>query len=204
LSRGDGQGNADGGEAEKDCWRDCDFPSECLNERKAEREWGAYREKMHVLEEEWALQRKQLQSELLGETVEMDVDVDSARFYDAREEVDVADGNEKMEVEMEEKEKVDEHDSEAMGPMGIDCDGLGEEGYQLEYTKSRRKSLDAAAESPPSSPLKSCSFGFEDVDMGCHVWAQEEKGEGGEGKNMQIEEVPVKGGSLFLRVREGR
>jgi hypothetical protein len=159
---------------------------------------------MRVLEEEWALQRKQLQSELLGETVEMDVDVDSARFYDAREEVDVADGNEKMEVEMEEKEKVDEHDSEAMGPMGIDCDGLGEEGYQLEYTKSRRKSLDTAAESPPSSPLKSCSFGFEDVDMGCHVWAQEEKGEGGEGKNMQIEEVPVKGGSLFLRVREGR
>lgn len=54
---------------------------------------------------------------------------------------------------------------ENLGPIGVDSDGLGEAGYQLTYTRSiRRKSIEGLiGESPPSSPLKECSFGFEDL-----------------------------------------
>ena len=54
---------------------------------------------------------------------------------------------------------------ENLGPIGVDSDGLGEAGYQLTYTRSiRRKSIEGLlGESPPSSPLKECLFGFEDL-----------------------------------------
>jgi len=124
-------------------------------------------------------------------------------FYDEGE----GGGDEEVEVDgvrvVKEAEEVGGRDAEGMGPLGTDCDGLGEEGYQLQYANSRRKSLDAAAESqsPPSSPLKCCAFGFEDVDMGCDVWA-EAKGKCdvvGEGvEDVQMEEA-LKGRSLLLR-----
>lgn len=169
---------------ERDCWRDCDFPSECHNERQAEREWFAYHEKMRLLEQEWAKERERVKVEMLGHADkkdEMDVDVETLTFYDCAEQ------------QSPEEEVVD-----AMGPIGTDCDGLGEKGYQLEYTKSRRKSLDlaAAAEEPPSSPLKACSFGFEDVNLGCNVWAGEHSCK--EDEDMQLEEV-LKARSMFLR-----
>ena len=45
-----------------------------------------------------------------------------------------------------------------LGPLGIDCDGLGEMGYQLQYTRSRRRKSDSEdgeeKEHSPSSPLK--------------------------------------------------
>jgi hypothetical protein len=59
-----------------------------------------------------------------------------------------------------------------------DCDGLGEEGYRLEYTKSkRRKSIEAlvlgwdegTAETPPS-PLKG-ECGWDDFgEQECKIW----------------------------------
>src|ERR1700712_2128617 len=56
-------------------------------------------------------------------------------------------------------------------PLGLDCDGLGEQGYQLEYTNSRRKSWDIAPDRDDnlaSSPLKEC-FDFRDA---MRVWAE--------------------------------
>ena len=54
---------------------------------------------------------------------------------------------------------------ENLGPIGVDSDGLGEVGYQLSHIRSiRRKSIEGSSgESPPSSPLKECSFGCEDL-----------------------------------------
>ena len=67
------------------------------------------------------------------------------------------------------------------GPLGTDCDGLGEESKLVEYTQCRRKNLDAAAEGeiPPLSPLKECSLGFEDVELRCNIWAGEKENKSG-------------------------
>ncbi|KAH7370933.1 hypothetical protein BKA65DRAFT_590172 [Rhexocercosporidium sp. MPI-PUGE-AT-0058] len=43
----------DGRPGGRDCWHDCDFPSECHNERKAERGWEAKMREMRRWDEEW-------------------------------------------------------------------------------------------------------------------------------------------------------
>jgi len=72
-------------------------------------------------------------------------------------------------------------EDENLGPLGTDCDGLGEGSKLAEYTQCRRKSLDAASEGeiPPPSPLKECSFGFEDVELRCNIWAGEKENKSG-------------------------
>ena len=192
----------------KDCWRDCDFPSECLNEMVREREWRVQREKMRVLEEEWAKEQARVQDLMDvdssssspsngGGDVEMHgVDeVDTAQFYDAEkcsehENVHGDDAEMRGVAAVVTEEPGDEEQEENLGPLGTDCDGLGEESKEVAYAKCRRKSLDAAAEGDvvPSSPLQECAFGFEDVDLGCSVWASE-VGKGKVGVDVQMPEM---------------
>lgn len=99
---------------------------------------------------------------------------------------------------------------ENLGPLGTDSDGLGEQVIQADYTTKRRKSLDAAmnADSPPSSPLKECSFGFEDPATGCQVWSgarlcscsgkEDDKYSADEDGDIQMKEVAM-AKSLLLR-----
>jgi hypothetical protein len=179
--------------SKKDCWRDCDFPSECLNEMVRERESRVRREKMRVLEEEWAKEQARVQDLMDADfssssssnddgDVEMHgVDeVDTAQFYDTEkcsghENVHGDDAEMRGVVAVIAEEPGEEEQEENLGPLGTDCDGLGEESKEAAYAKCRRKSLDAAAEGDvvPSSPLKECAFGFEDVDLGCSVWVSE-------------------------------
>jgi hypothetical protein len=94
------------------------------------------------------------------------------------------DDTEMEEVELEEikaKGKGKEKEALCLGPMGTDCDGLGESGI---FNTHRRKSIDSSMDSPPSSPLKTCNFGFEDKEMGCDVWAMETKGK----RELEIDE----------------
>jgi hypothetical protein len=176
--------------SKKDCWRDCDFPSECLNEMVRERESRVRREKMRILEEEWAKEQARVQDLMDADfssssssnddgDVEMHgVDeVDTAQFYDTEKcsEHENVHGDEAEMCGVVAEEPGEEEQEENLGPLGTDCDGLGEESKEAAYAKCRRKSLDAAAEGDvvPSSPLKECAFGFEDVDLGCSVWASE-------------------------------
>jgi hypothetical protein len=117
-----------------------------------------------------------------------DMDVDGVVFYD---------GEGKQDGSGIGKGK----DEDGMRPLGTDCNALSEEIYQLEYAKSRRKSFDVGAESPPNSPLKSCSFGFEDVDMGCNVWAKEKEKsvvEENNAEDVKMEEA-LRATNVFLR-----
>lgn len=141
---------------------------------------------MRVLEEEWVRERIRLQAltetgeeiENDGESgwdgdVDMDVCTSPKDFYDAETPL-VASVEEDSRISAEER-KEDEPIVEGtnLGPLGTDCDGLGEGSKLAEYTQCRRKSRDAAAEGeiPPPSPLKECSFGFEDVELRCNIWA---------------------------------
>lgn len=174
----------------KDCWRDCDFPSECLNERIKERERLRQREIMRELEDEWRRERERLQELMDGDSTsdsrgeEMDLDGPEPEVkvdLDAEEETTGAET--KVEGDTGEGE-------DNLGPVGTDCDGLGEASKEIEYTKCRRKSLDAAAEGEmqPSSPLKECSLGFEDVELGVNVWATKRR-KGKEVEDVQMKEV---------------
>ncbi|EKD16167.1 uncharacterized protein L3040_009599 [Drepanopeziza brunnea f. sp. 'multigermtubi'] len=239
-----GQGWSSGGG--RDCWRDCNFPSECHHERREERLWEAkMREERRWEESEEDLSGSESESEsesespslrererrrsednsvpidLLTESVasmeedfEMgctgDYDEDSNRDGDDARDAPSAEIRVRMELEREEgvdaapeleldleREPTREPEREpdidftcmreaeaeedeggrvavvALGPLGTDCDGLGEAGIQECYTRSvRRKSLGGlgAEGSPSSSPLKEVAFGFEDViwgGMGC-------------------------------------
>jgi hypothetical protein len=178
----------------KDCWRDCDFPSECLNGKVREREWREKREIMRVLEEEWVRERARLQT--LIETrdeienndesgwdgdVEMDVCTSPTNFNDAGNySVAPIEGDPRISAE-ERNEDGSMVECKNLGPLGTDCDGLGEGSKLAEYTQCRRKSRDAAAEGeiPPPSPLKECSFGFEDVELRCNFWAGEKENKSG-------------------------
>lgn len=206
----EGRGGMRGGG--RDCWRDCDFPSECHNERKAEREWEARMREMRRWEESW-------REEILGSDA-FERRGSEAFFSSSSTEVDESEDGGNMDIDIgldlaarmatEEENDVDftavrregekEGESENLGPLGTDCDGLGEVGYQAEYTRSmRRKSVESllGEGSPPNSPLKECSFGFEDLVGvgGCEVWQDER--EDGEG-DMQMMEVKA-GTSLMLR-----
>ncbi|KAE8442482.1 hypothetical protein EG329_003325 [Mollisiaceae sp. DMI_Dod_QoI] len=151
----------------RDCWKDCDFPSECHNERKAEREWEKSMKEMRESEEKWA-QENEIDEHAERPESALDIrdfdegDVDNVGEDEAKKQKDFG---EEMVVEMEN-----------LGPLGTDCDGLGEENTQLDYTTKRRKGHDASigSDSPPSSPLKVCSFGFADAATGCQVWNTEE------------------------------
>jgi hypothetical protein len=179
--------------SKKDCWRDCDFPSECLNEMVREREWRVQREKMMVLEEEWVREQARVQDLMdvdssSSSSPNDDGDVEmygveeivTAQFYDAEKcsehkNVHGDDAEMRGVAAVVAEESGEEEHEENLGPLGTDCDGLGEESKEAAYAKCRRKSLDAAAEGDvvASSPLKECAFGFEDVDLGCSVWASE-------------------------------
>ncbi|PVH80847.1 hypothetical protein DL98DRAFT_571480 [Cadophora sp. DSE1049] len=236
----------------KNCWLGCDFPSQCHNEWKAEREWEARIKEMRRWDEEW-WEREKVLGIALGEedlavgegedeSMSVDVDVDRDRGgnekrrkstgdigelgeesevfmagvgqWDEDEDGDTVMNDADMDFESEgdadawagfnpiSGEKIGSYsqthdtpiglaittnaatypsgagerdinftagisqgESQNLGPLGIDCDGLGEAGYQLTYTRSiRRKSIEEIlGESPSSSPLKECSFGFEDL-----------------------------------------
>ncbi|KAH6717522.1 hypothetical protein BKA61DRAFT_571612 [Leptodontidium sp. MPI-SDFR-AT-0119] len=231
----------------RDCWHDCNFPSECHNERKAEREWEARMKEMRRWDEEWrelvigaggadenlvdsgvvgdGKRRKSSSEDSTasvcgdhgvgigevdgdGDTVMSDLDLDTDLDIDVETEAD-ADAwstyipsseathqglNNKniigLAITTTSEPSIDftthrsptsspsglEYDTHNpnLGPLGTDCDGLGEAGYQLSYTQSRRrKSVEGLlGESPPSSPLKEVSFGFEafEGDVGVGGW----------------------------------
>lgn len=173
---------------QKDCWYGCDFPSECLNWKVRERESMEKRERMRVLEEEWVRERARLQTLIeMGEEIENDdesgwdgdfemfVYNPPTDFYDAGIH-SVASVEEDPRISAEEREEDESMvEGKNLGPLGTDCDGLGEGSKLAEYTQCMRKSLDAAAEGeiPPPSPLKECSFGFEDVELRFNIWAGE-------------------------------
>ncbi|KAF8861448.1 hypothetical protein BDZ45DRAFT_799912 [Acephala macrosclerotiorum] len=164
----------------RDCWRDCDFPSECHNERKAEREWEKQMREMREWEERWAREN----------ALDDDEEEDNNEDDHGRPESALGIGEEDEDmfvdcIEVIKEQKIpaelgpDNGDMvagvENLGPLGTDCDGLGEQIVQAEYCTKRRKSYDAAMgiDSPLSSPLKTCSFRFEDQSMGCSVWSSE-------------------------------
>jgi hypothetical protein len=215
------QGRKDEGRGKrgKNCWRDCDFPSECHNEAKAEREWEAYRERMRVLEEEDVAEKAEEGEEEgvmsarvidvanLDETMERDLFVvgDEEVEMETGDTGDESDGSsfleddtEMEEVELEEikaKGKGKEKEALCLGPIGTDCDSLGESGI---FNTHQRKSIDSSMDSPPSSPLKTCNFGFEDKEMGCDVWAMETKRDLEIDEDVQMQEA-LRARSDFLR-----
>lgn len=179
---------------ERNCWIDCSFPSECHNYRAR-----LLREKA-LLSTRWEEQRQR-------------EEVEVALFRDVywREGSGVeekggekGDGGEKADLSEEELKSLyldmvvkgsDEPDVRIQ-----DCDGLGEQGYRLEYTRSkRRKSIEAlvlgddgavgAAE--PNSPLKEEWGGedgkvWEDVDLD-----EEDEDEENIGRGRSKERKPV-------------
>ncbi|KAL2066752.1 hypothetical protein VTL71DRAFT_2824 [Oculimacula yallundae] len=237
----------------RDCWYDCEFPSECHNERKAEREWEARIKAMRKQDQQWRSLVEQEESrkegeELVGEkgmkggkadkrrrsgfqvrdsdeifgesiensrgrgdgdddTVMSDVDLDTDTTTDTETDTDMGIESEDDDITWDPySQTIDSHssstsslprcispikqtpppliitsepnidfttlhalgmhlvDSQNLGPLGTDCDGLGEAGYQLNYTQSmRRKSIeDSIGECQPRSPLKTV-FGLEDL-----------------------------------------
>jgi hypothetical protein len=209
----------------KNCWKDCDFPSECHNEAKAETEWEAYRERerMRGLEEYFA--EKEQEEEEGGMSARV-INVQNLDGMVGRDLFVVGDGDKEVEMEMEmgdsgsesngsmfledntEMEDVELEDIKVkgkdmkekdglcvLGPIGTDCDGLGESGI---FNTHRRKSVDSSMNSPPSSPLKTCNFGFEDKEMGCDVWAVETKRELEIDDDVQMQEA-LRARSDFLR-----
>ena len=163
----------------KDCWRDCDFPSECLNERVREREIARQRrieergrEKEHFTFENENEKEKREEVDGDGDVAMPDsptLDGPDMSFYSTEDE------NTDVDVDVECDGQCSGHDGHAgvkeeenLGPVGTDSDGLGEE--KLELPVCRRKSLESGMETPPSSPLKE-SFGFADVEAG--VWGCE-------------------------------
>jgi hypothetical protein len=215
--RKEGRKDEGRGKEGKNCWRDCDFPSECHNEAKAEREWEAHRERMRVLEEEYIDEKEEKGKEEEGVMSTRVMDVQNLDGTMERDLFVVGGGDEEMETgdtgdesdgtsfleddtEMEDVEieeiKVEGKGKE-LGPIGTDCDGLGESGI---FNTHRRKSIDSSMDSPPSSPLKTCNFGFEDKEMGCDVWAMETKGKRGLeiDEDVQMQEA-LRARSDFLR-----
>ncbi|KAN0109969.1 hypothetical protein V8E51_006356 [Hyaloscypha variabilis] len=168
----------------KDCYRDCDFPSECLNERIGASEFARLRERererIRVLEEEWTREREAslpssspffllaapasalVQDPIKDPVIDIDGDIKMAESFATEVTRASHDENsEAIEVKGEEEEN--------LGPLGTDSDGLGEESKEVAYSACRRKSLDAGTETP-RSPLKEC-FG---VDVGGGVGEMEE------------------------------
>jgi hypothetical protein len=168
----------------KDCYRDCDFPSECLNERIRAREFARSRERererIMVLEEEWTREREAslpssspffllaaaasasapVQDPIKDPVIDIDGDIKMTESFAT----DLSKDTQKTDTEAR---KV--MGEENLGPLGTDSDGLGEESKEVAYSACRRKSLDAGTETP-RSPLKEC-FG---VDVGGGVGEMEE------------------------------
>lgn len=193
----------------RNCWKDCDFPSECHNERKAEREWEKQMKEIRASEEAWA-----------KDNVWDDVELENAArpksalaFSIENEILGIVDKEKKAPKDIGVGEEDVTDGLKNLGPLGVDCDGLGEQVVQAVLTTKRRKSVDAQihGDSPPSSPLKECSFGFEDPATGSQIWKgakssyfgskEKEKHLVDEDGDIQMEEVSL-GKSSLLKVIE--
>jgi hypothetical protein len=123
-------------------------------------------------------------------------------------------GKEKIEPPVHSKENLHSHpgldiavvlDDPNLGPVGTDCDGLGESAFQTPYITARqRKPIEEEkGESPPSSPLK-CNFDFDEIDLGVrasNVSEAKDKGrdiEGGRDADPQLREERASWGSNVL------
>lgn len=210
----------------RNCWKDCDFPSECHNEREAEREWEA-RMRMERLREARELEARRVREmwwrdneEDLGLSLPLSraggIEKDISLVVAWNDVVYHTDEVKKEKGHTEEvvHGKANLHSSQGtavvlddpnLGPLGTDCDGLGESAFQTPYiTARRRKSIEEEkGGSPPSSPLK-CSFDFKDVDLGIRerdfseakVWHIE----GGRDADLQLrEERASRGSNVLLR-----
>ncbi|CZR53537.1 uncharacterized protein PAC_03416 [Phialocephala subalpina] len=152
----------------------------CHNERKAEREWEKQMREMREWEERWARENALEDDEDDDEVGEHERPESRLEIRDEDEDEEFVDA-----IDCEEEKKLPAElelapvngdmvaGMENLGPLGTDCDGLGEQIVQAEYCTKRRKSYDAAmgVDIPPNSPLKTCSFGFEDPMTGCNVWS---------------------------------
>lgn len=205
----------------RNCWKDCDFPSECHNERQAEREWEA-RMRLERLREARELEAKRLREVWwraneediglgvpLARTKSVEKDMSSVVEWNNAVYGTVEGKNAKGEEQMHGKENLHSGqdiavvlDNPNLGPLGTDCDGLGESAFQKPYiTARRRKSIEEEkGESPPSSPLK-CSFDFDDVDLGVRTSDVSEAKAmdiGGRDVDLQLREERASWGSNVL------
>ena len=165
-------GNGDEG---KDCWRECDFPSECHNQRSS-LSVEVERSSSPTVPISVMVERpEEVGDEGWGPRVGASLCQAGPSLADLWKEFDTERKAKENDLELEDVElelKIEE--------LPLDCDLLHEEGYQLEYTKSkRRKSMqkiqqltglmdvDVCVEDPPNSPLKmEFSVEVEDKLMG--------------------------------------
>jgi hypothetical protein len=157
-----------GRKAGKGCYRDCDFPSQCLNEGSGEREkriGGRC-----GVERDSSTESTETESE--SETEGVIEEKGDGKMDCGEEEKEMSlEVDKEQGLDISESERETESEDANLGPMGIDCDGLGEESKQACYMSCRRNSFDATGEGElvPKSPLKECAFGFgfEDVELAC-------------------------------------
>ncbi|KAH7413488.1 hypothetical protein BKA64DRAFT_355866 [Cadophora sp. MPI-SDFR-AT-0126] len=182
----------------KNCWLDCDFPSQCHHERKAAREWEDRIREMRRLDEEWREREKDLgialeeevdastsASSSWEESVNVDVHLktefdeyedgkrkgssDTIGEFEDENEVFMAgvgewDEDEDGDTVMSDADMDFESEEDASAWAGFDPVSGGQLGPYRRTHSVRRKSIEGlVGESPPSSPLKECSFGFEDL-----------------------------------------
>jgi hypothetical protein len=134
---------------ERNCWVDCSFPSECHN----------YRAQLLREKALFGSQQKFLHEEMRKKEREEEVEVEFKNIHWQENEKESAGELNEEELKSLYLNMVVKSSDE--GDIQIqDCDGLGEEGYRLEYTKSkRRKSIEAhegigGIGQEPNSPLK--------------------------------------------------
>ena len=194
---------------ERNCWIDCSFPSECHNYRAA------------LLREKALLSTRH--SARLQEREEKEREKQEELFKDVYWQEEKGE-HEKGELNEEELKSLyldmvvkgsDEGDIQIQ-----DCDGLGEEGYRLEYTKSkRRKSIEPlvlgdegiiSAGGEPNSPLKEeCSedWGKEEGRVWEDVDLDEEETRGRNKEREPVDEdeqrEALRARSMFLRRFDG-
>ncbi|KAI6713815.1 hypothetical protein JHW43_003666 [Diplocarpon mali] len=180
ADRGDGRGYI-----ARDCWRDCDFPSECHHERESEREWEARTRQMRRWEGRWREEdpgsssssssssspRRPSHSDFVTGPDAADLDHENGIMLA---------GDKGGDIDSNLAPGVDGTGDEGgkLGPLGTDTDGLGEAGIQATYTQSvRRKSVEGTIGevSPPSSPLKEC-FVSGDARWRQLVWEEKQGG----------------------------
>lgn len=158
----------------KDCWNECDFPSECHNHRSS----------LSVETGRSLRQRILIEVEVEGPDQVGDVGWETHVGAHLGQEPSLADLWKELDTErrgQEDEAKLMNVDLELqIGGLPVDYDLPHEEGCQLEYRKPKRKNsiqmiqqltglmlgstdVDMGGESPPSSPLKT-AFSVEDED----------------------------------------
>ncbi|RDL33920.1 uncharacterized protein BP5553_08288 [Venustampulla echinocandica] len=161
---------------ERDCWVDCNFPSEChhyrskvLEEKIIRRERAKADAAMqkHIEEEEQDNEKKQLEQTLWGDIYLAENDSSSSSSSSPEE------MGEKDAGELIDQASLSSANTSPCTDCGnvasendiemIDCDGIGEPGYLLQHTCNKRKgSVDALflgvsntnGEREPTSPLR--------------------------------------------------